>query len=610
MLDAVHAARKAGIPEDGIAVASVFTTQSVTAVLENIRDQVKAAPAAVTDFNLGPDSVRTVFPLQDVASVAWRQQTGTAPLFNVVNLNLLDLRSVPGAVGTIAFGRFTGRDYQAHPGDFIPSTGTRTGTPAPLAINQIYFNLVLPSGMPPPNGWPVAIAGHGGGGSKEGFTLSIGSLAASLAQRGIAVIAINAVGHGFGALGSLTVTRSTGESVVFPSGGRGVDQTGDGLIEAREGIRAAPPRTIIDDRDGLRQTATDLMQLVRQIEDGVDVDGDSLADLDRARIYYVSQSLGGVYGAVFLAIEPGVNAGVLTVAGGPRTTRTLTRSDRATVGSALSARAPSLINAPGITHVEGVEVSAPRYNENLPLRDGEVLHVQLADATTEVIQSPVSNRVAGAMAIQGYLDRTEWVMQSANPVAYAPYLRQTPLPGLSSKRVIVQFAKSDQSMPNPATSAMVRAGGLEDRTTFYRHDLALAENPALPKDPHPFMPVPALFGAIARGAQLTDRALSGFGRGADDTSGTQPVLRSADCGSVAGSPEFHSMTCWKRPFESRSTACAESLFRRRGHGTRPTLRTIAWYRGLDWRGSQAGWTLRNHAPPSAAPFSSQSSARS
>ena len=98
---------------------------------------------------------------------------------------------------------------------------------------------MLPSGTPPPNGWPVAIAGHGGGGSKEGFTLSIGSLAASLAQRGIAVIAINAVGHGFGALGSLTVTRSTGESIVFPSGGRGFDQTGDGVIEAREGIRAA-----------------------------------------------------------------------------------------------------------------------------------------------------------------------------------------------------------------------------------------------------------------------------------------------------------------------------------------------------------------------------------
>jgi hypothetical protein len=501
LLDAMRAARKAGVPEGRIAVASVFTTQSVTVVLEKIRDQIKSTPAAAVDFNLGPGGSRTVFPLQQVASVSWRQQTRTAPLFNEVTLNLADLRAVPGAVGQVAFGRLIARDYQVHPGDFIPATGTRNGTPAALGINQIYFNLVLPSGTPPSNGWPVAIAGHGGGGSKEGFTLSIGSLAASLAQRGIAVIAINAVGHGFGALGSLTVTRSTGEAIVFPSGGRGFDQTGDGIIEAREGIRAAAPRTIIDDRDGFQQTVADLMQLVRQIETGVDVDGDTLPDLDRSRVYYLSQSLGGVYGALFLAIEPGVNAGILTVAGGPRTTRTLARIDRGVVGASLAARAPVLINAPGITHLDGLEVPAPRYNENFPLRDGELLQVRLADATTETVQSPVSNSVAGAMEIQRYLDRTEWVMQSASPVAYAPYLRKTPLRGMPAKRVIVQFAKGDRSMPNPATSAMVRAGGLEDRTTFYRHDLAVAENPALPEDPHPFMPLPALFGTIARGAQ-------------------------------------------------------------------------------------------------------------
>ena len=92
-------------------------------------------------------------------------------------------------------------------------------------------------------------------------------------------------------------------------------------------------------------------------------------------------------------------------------------------------------------------------------------------------------------------------MQSASPVAYAPYLRQRPLAGLKPKRIIVQFAKGDQTVPNPATTAMVRAGGLRDQTTFYRHDLAFLENPALSKDPHGFMPVIRVFGAIARGAQ-------------------------------------------------------------------------------------------------------------
>ena len=369
LLDALHAARKAGVPTDGIAVASVFTTQSVTSVLERIRDQIKSSSPSATDFRLASDGSRTVFPLQNVASVSWNQQTRTTlPLNSPVTFTLADLRSIPGAVGHVAFGRFPARDYQLHAREFIPSTGM----PGGFGDDLIYFNLVLPAGTPPVNGWPVAIAGHGGGTSKEPLTVGpAGSLATTLARHGIATIAINAAGHGFGALGSLTVTRATGEPVTFPSGGRGFDQNGDGVIDPREGMRATAPRTIIDDRDGLRQTVADLMQLVRQIEGGVDVDDDSIPDLDPSRIYFVCQSLGGVYGSVFLAIEPRVNAGVITVAGGPRTSRTLTRGDRGVVGTALGVRSPSLLNDPGVTHLEDVAVLAPMYNENLPLRDGE-----------------------------------------------------------------------------------------------------------------------------------------------------------------------------------------------------------------------------------------------
>jgi hypothetical protein len=501
LLDAVHAARKIGVTEDHIGVASVFTTQSVTAGMEKIRDQIKAGPASVTDFQLGPGDTSTVFPLRDVTSVSWRQHIGTAPVFNTVSFTLAALRSVPGAVGRIAFGRFLSRDYQVHPGEYIPSVATRTGAPATTGVNHIYFNLVLPSGTPPPNGWPVAIFGVVGSGNKQGVTLGAASpFAVTLAQHGIALIAVNSVGHGFGSLGSLTVNRTTGDPVTFSSGGRGIDQDGDGTIADREGMRAAAPREIVDERDGFQQTVADLMQLVRQIEAGVDVDGDGLMDLDASRIYYASQSLGGMYGAVFLAVEPNVRVGVLNATGGPRTTRALTPG-RATIGSVLSARVPSLINAPGTTNLDNVPVLLPpHFNENLPLRSGEALSLRLADSTIQAIQSPVVNTVPGAMEIQEYLDRAEWVAQSANPVAYAPYLRRQPLSSVP-KRVIVQFAKGDQMAPNPSTTAMVRAGRLEDRTTYYRHDLAFAENPTLPKDPHGFMPLAAAFGAIARGAQ-------------------------------------------------------------------------------------------------------------
>ncbi len=44
-------------------------------------------------------------------------------------------------------------------------------------------------------------------------------------------------------------------------------------------------------------------------------------------------------------------------------------------------------------------------------------------------EAPVREPAAGALDIQAYFDRAEWLSQPANPVAFAPYLRQAPLPG-------------------------------------------------------------------------------------------------------------------------------------------------------------------------------------
>jgi hypothetical protein len=150
-----------------------------------------------------------------------------------------------------------------------------------------------------------------------------------------------------------------------------------------------------------------------------------------------------------------------------------------------------------------VSVLGQRFDENMPLRDGVPLVVRLADGTERVIQSPVINTVPGAMQIQEVFEHTEWVSQSGNPVAYAPHLRRSPLAGIAAKSVIYQFAKGDQIVPNPATTAILRAGALADRATFYRHDLAFAENPQLPTNPHGFLTrldIPG-FRAITRGAQ-------------------------------------------------------------------------------------------------------------
>jgi hypothetical protein len=53
--------------------------------------------------------------------------------------------------------------------------------------------------------------------------------------------------------------------------------------------------------------------------------------------------------------------------------------------------------------------------------------------------------------------------------------------------VIVQFANGDQTVPNPLTAALLRAGDLDDSATLFRNDLAFDANPALLKDPHGFL---------------------------------------------------------------------------------------------------------------------------
>ena len=439
-----------GMPQARVVSASVFTTQSATAVLEMVRDQIKASVPAPATLRLGPGGASTAFSRADVTGIIFNAQTGATPVaFTAIVVPVAALPA--GAVGQLAFGKYVSPDYETA-GKFIPAVGTLTGTPAVQALNDVYFNLILPAGTPARGGWPVAIFGHGFGDNKNNSPFVV---AATLAANGIATLAINVVGHGFGPLGTLTVNRATGGPVTFLAGGRGIDQNSNGTIDSTEGVSATPPRAIISSRDGLRQTVIDLMQLVRVIETG------GIPGLDPSRIYYFGQSFGGIYGTIFLAVEPSVRAGVPNVPGGPIIEiARLSPSFRGLVALSLVSRVPSLLNGGFFG-----------FNENMPLRD----------------QPPLTNTVPGAIEIQTALDATEWVSQSGNPVAYAPHIRRSPLDGMEAKSVIIQFANGDQTVPNPTASALIRAGDLTDRTTYFRNDLAFAANPATPKNPHTFL---------------------------------------------------------------------------------------------------------------------------
>jgi hypothetical protein len=465
----------------------VFTTQTITSVMERIRDDIKAAVPGPADFLLGPAGERTVFNRSDVTSATLRQQTVVgSPVFTNLAVNLAQLDAVPGAVGTIAYGRYVSPDYLVHPGEYIPAVGTLSEVPPVRGYDQLYFTLYLPSGAKPPAGWPIVIVAGGASGNQHvGPTI----FASKMASHGLATIGISQVGQGFGPLSRLQIARTGLPLLEIPDAGRGADQNADNVYSALEGAEAAAPRTwTISLRDAHRQTVIDLMQLVRVIEVGMDVDGDLLADIDPARIYFQGTSAGPMMGVTFMALDPSVTAAAFTVAPGliPEHAR-WQPVRRAAMGAALQFRVPSLLNAEGRTSIDGVAVAGPHFNENKPLRD----------------QPVVINTIPGAIAIQRALEFAEMAAEAGiGPVPWAKYLRAQPLAGSYAKSILVQFATGDQNAVNPGTTAIIREGELADCVTLYRHKLAWLANPSIPKNPHLFVGQPTSPNATVRAISL------------------------------------------------------------------------------------------------------------
>jgi len=490
--------------------ASVFTTQSVTAISEKIARQIDASDPAPPTFTIGSNGERAVFPIATLGPITTRVQVSTTPDFETSTSSVAGFLA---SVGTLAFGTFRSPDYETADA-VIPPYPTRTGVPVPQSWNDLTFTLYLPAGPAPAGGWPVAIFGHGLPSTKEDALLA----APVMAWNGLALIAINAVGNGNGPLGTMTVSCTDRLPVTVPLGGRSVDIDGDGRIDPSlaEGAFTPPIGGLLLTRDGARQTVVDLMQLVREIEVGVDVDGDGRRDLSPDAISYFGQSWGSDYGAQFLALEPAVRQGVLNVGGASLLEGwRLSPSLRTFAGLLLLFRSPPLYNG------DFGDPSLQSFVENIPLRGAP----PLVDATPR------------ASAIQEYLDRVIWANNAGTGIAYAPYLRSRPLEGVGPKGVIVQFAKGDLTVPNPTTSAFIRAGELQDRATLFRNDLALASLGAQGydvTDPHDFLfrlaNAPAPF-ALAAQQQIATFIASG-GATTIDPDGAGPYFETPIAGPL------------------------------------------------------------------------------
>ena len=474
--------------QDGkLVAASLFTTMSATDWLERARNFVNAAQPPV----ILPAGAVSVFQLSSLNSLTWLPQDNSGsnpPTSQSIPLSALQ------NVDSVAFGMFLSPNFLNVSGPLAGSiTPTATNSPiAPVPVPglppmlpsgyvPISFHVFLPpASKMPAGGFPVVIYGHGLGDNQFGAPTFIAS---TLAAQGIATLALEIQGHGFGPGGVVQATDKNNNTFTVSTPGRGIAFSA-GPIGATDGCILPGALAV---RDCARQSAVNLFALVATIRETA-----GLGYLNANRIYYVGQSFGSTYGTLFHAVEPAVSAAVINAGGGTSVdVARLAISGRPLGTEYLASVNPALLNVPPAP-------SAPyfhdAFNDNYPFRD----------------LPAVTNNVTAAPALQAAFEAADWLGMPGDPLAYAQHLQVSPLTGVAAKQTLFQFGYGDLEVPNPTESALVRAAGAQATTWMLRFDAAAQAHPELlgvfmpgvpfPILPHRFLSNPTIFTVPAEGS--------------------------------------------------------------------------------------------------------------
>lgn len=321
------AAAAAGIASDRVVLSWAFTTQSITPVLQAVRSRVQ--PSTIV---LNPTGLTTA-------------AAGLPPIADIY-VGFIDLPYylVPPSAANPT-GPLTGF-WKAAPGAYVPpfngfglnptSTNITAYNPFPVANATVRVPVLMTvpnagSGrVRPATGWPLVIFQHGITRNRtDGLAIS-----ATLASQGFAMVAIDQPLHGLspGNSGFASVAPfyiNAGNPLMAPLFGAGVRErtfdvdyinntTGapgpDGTPDA-SGTHTINLSSLLTSRDNLRQAVADLFVLTASIPN-MNIDGAAGGDFDPSRVSFVGQSLGAIVGTPFLALEPRVNNGLLSVPGG------------------------------------------------------------------------------------------------------------------------------------------------------------------------------------------------------------------------------------------------------------------------------------------------------
>lgn len=288
-----------GVPAANAVLTFSFSTQNTRDTL-NIAAAL-AAPTAIAAQPMG-FTIQTMVPtLPPVADVY--AGTLAIPYYHD-----------PAAPLT---GSWRGNPFTAVPGQ--PAT-THLSRFNPVPVVQA--SLTIPLFMTVPNaaagwpvkpaaGWPVVIVQHGLRGNRTNAV----ALAMAYALQGFAVAAIDVPLHGITDTTSpfyqAANERTFNLNLVNNATGA---PPADGVIDG-SGTHIINLTSVLTSRDNLRQAAIDIVQLSRSLP-GLDLDGDTLGDIDPARIHFAGISLGGIVGTVANALPGPVQSAYLSVPGG------------------------------------------------------------------------------------------------------------------------------------------------------------------------------------------------------------------------------------------------------------------------------------------------------
>lgn len=307
-------ANAAGIARDKVVLSWVFTTQSITPVMQAVRSvtepgQVQLANSGLTTAAAG------LPPIADI-----HIGTLTVPYY---------LSAPSSANPTAPLTAF----WKAAPGAYVPpfnaaglspaSTNITFANPFPVKTSDVTIPVLatIPNAASgrsrPASGWPVVIFQHGITGNRT-HALAV---SATLAAQGFAVVAIDLPLHGLPpespfAIGNTPFGAVASErtfNVDYVDNGTGAPGP-DGAPDA-SGTHFINLASLLTSRDNLRQAVADLFVLTASIP-RIDLDGNGTGDFDSSNIQFVGLSLGAMVGTSFLALEPNVNVGLLSAPGG------------------------------------------------------------------------------------------------------------------------------------------------------------------------------------------------------------------------------------------------------------------------------------------------------